>query len=498
MNQRLRHCVLLTLTAALLLGGESRVLAADTPRPNILFAMADDWGWPHAGAYGDPVVKTPTFDRLARDGALFENVFVSAPSCTPSRGAILTGQWHWRLKGAANLWSVFPDEFTTYPELLAKAGYETAVTGKGWGPGKVATPGRQIVGKRFRNFQAFMDQRDRDKPFCFWLGTSDPHRPYKAGSGKASGMDLDKIKPFGCFPDVPEVRSDIADYYWEVQRWDALVGKAVETLKKTGQLNNTIILMTGDHNMPFPRCKGNLYDCGSRVPLAICWPAQMPGHRVIDDFVSFTDFAPTFLAAAGLPIPSDVTGRSLLSILKSDRSGQIDPRRVFTLIGKERHCPGQEAPSMGGYPCRALRTKDFLYVRNFDPQRWPAGTPNWKKATYPGSWLGDCDNGPTKTYMVENRHKDAQHEKLYDLAFGRRPAEELYDMRNDPDQLDNVIDQKAYADIRKKLATQLLQQLQETGDPRVVGGGEQFDKYPYLGGSPQHPGFAKEKKTKKK
>ena len=148
-----------------------------------------------------------------------------------------------------------------------------------------------------------------DSRFVSGWAPGDPHRPYTAGSGKASGMDLDKITPFGCFPNIPEVRSDIADYYWEVQRWDALVGNAVETLEKIGQLDNTIIVMTGDHNMPFPRCKGNLYDCGSRVPLAIRWPARMPGNRVIDDFVSFTDFAPTFLEAAGVPIPAGTTGQ---------------------------------------------------------------------------------------------------------------------------------------------------------------------------------------------
>ncbi len=489
--------ILLLIIPALLSIHGTCANAADNARPNILFALADDWGWPHASAYGDPVVKTPTFDRLAREGALFNQVYVSAPSCTPSRGAILTGQWHWRLKGAANLWSVFPDQFVTYPQLLAEAGYATGVTGKGWGPGQVATQGRQLEGRRYPSFQAFIDKQDADKPFCFWLGSSDPHRPYKAGSGKASGMDLDKIQPFGCFPDVPEVRSDIADYYWEVQRWDALVGQAVETLEKIGQLDNTIIVMTGDHNMPFPRCKGNLYDCGSRVPLAIRWPTRMPGNRMIDDFVSFTDFAPTFLEAAGVPIPADTTGQSLLPILTSSKSGQVDAARVFTMIGKERHCPGQEAPNMGGYPCRALRTTDYLYIRNFEAQRWPAGTPNWQQAAFPGSWLGDCDNSPTKTYMVKNQHQDAEHERLYNLSFGLRPPEELYDVRKDPDQLNNVIDQPDYAEVRQQLAARLLLLLQKTGDPRAVGGGEQFDQYPYLGGAPRHPDYVAPKKSRK-
>ena len=159
MHNRSHYPTFLLLTIAIWVSvHESYAIAADDARPNILFALADDWGWPHASAYGDPVVKTPTFDRLRAKAPCLINVYVSAPSCTPSRGAILTGQWHWRLKGAANLWSVFPDQFVTYPELLAKAGYDTGVTGKGWGPGRVATQGRQLEGKRFPNFQAFIDQ----------------------------------------------------------------------------------------------------------------------------------------------------------------------------------------------------------------------------------------------------------------------------------------------------------------------------------------------------
>jgi hypothetical protein len=165
----------------------------------------------------------------------------------------------------------------------------------------------------------------------------------------------------------------------------------------------------------------------------------------------------------------------------------IDPARDFVLVGKERHCPAQEAPDMGGYPCRAIRTHDFLYIRNFQPDRWPAGTPHYDKAAFPKAWLGDCDNGPTKTYMVENREKDADHQRLYDLAFGKRPAEELYDLKKDPEQLNNVAADPQYAAARDDLAGRLTEQLRATGDPRVVGGGDKFDQYPYLGGAPTYP-----------
>ncbi len=195
-------------------------------RPNILFCIADDWGW-HASAYGEPVLKTPHFDRIAKEGVLFNYAYVSSPSCTPSRGAVLTGQWHWRLEAGANLWCVFPDRHATYPEILGEAGYFTGKTRKAWGPGRTETLGRQLAGKDFKSFDVFLNQRPEGKPFCFWIGSSDPHRGFKLNSGEQSGMDLSKIRVPGYFPDAPIVRTDVADYFFEVQRFDALVGSAL-------------------------------------------------------------------------------------------------------------------------------------------------------------------------------------------------------------------------------------------------------------------------------
>ncbi|MHB8952645.1 MAG: sulfatase family protein [Pirellulaceae bacterium] len=488
-NRRLVLVVLVWLMSAMGWGGVTASVAFASDRPNILFAIADDWSWPHAGAYGDRVVQTPTFDRLAREGALFHHAYVSSPSCTPSRGAILTGQWHWRLRAAANLWSVFPDEFTTFPEILERAGYQVGVTGKGWGPGRTQTPERPVAGHAFPSFQAFIQQRDPDKPFCFWLGSADPHRPYDLGSGKQLGIDVDRIEPFPCLPDVPVVRSDMADYYGEVQRFDRLVGAALQTLEQIGALDGTLVVMTSDNGMPFPRCKANLYDSGARMPLAIRWAEGCSGGRVVEDFVSFTDFAPTFLEAAGQPSTVEMTGRSLLGILRRELSAPIEPTRNFVLIGKERHCPAQERPERGGYPCRAIRTHEFLYIRNFAPDRWPAGTPDFHLAAFPGAWFGDCDNGPTKTFLVEHHQQDESMRQLYDLAFAKRPAEELYDLQRDPHQLQNVADRPEYAGTREDLAEKLTTALRESGDPRIVGGGEQFDAYEYLGGAPLHPDF---------
>jgi len=473
-------------------------VAADAKQPNILLIIADDWGWPHAGAYGDPVVKTPNFDRVAKEGMLFEQAFVNVPSCTPCRASLLAGKYHWRLGPAANLWANFPDDHTTYPLLLQKAGYETGQNAKAYGPG---SPGkRPIAGEKRMAFGEFLAERDKSKPFCFWQGSSDPHRGYIKGSGARSGMDISKVEMFPHYPDSDIIRSDVADYYWEVQRFDRLVGKCLEELEESGLAENTIVLVTGDHNMPFPRCKGNLYDCGIHVPLAIRWPAKVKAGQKFFDPVSFVDLAPTFLNAAGAPIPKDLNGVSLLPVLVGKEkqlklaSGKV---RDFVFAGRERHCPGQEKPlGLAGYPCRAIRTNDFLYIRNFAPERWPAGTPNYEKATKQGAWLADCDNSPTKTYIWENRDKDDAHRQAWQLCFGKRPAEELYELKKDKFQMVNVADNPEYAEVKKKLAAQLEAELKASEDPRLKGGDAliEFDTYRYAGGAPKFVGGKKKKK----
>ncbi len=449
-------------------------------RPNILFCIADDWGWPHANAYGDAVVKTPAFNRLASEGILFENAFVSSPSCTPSRNAILTGQFHWRLQEGANLWSTLSIDYPVYPLLMKDAGYHVGYWRKSFGPGDINAGGyinKHPAGTNYKNgFKEFMDAKPKEKPFCFWLGASDPHRGYEKGSGVASGMDLAKVQVPEFYPNVESIRSDIADYYFEVQRFDSDCAKALKILEEAGELDNTIIVMTGDHGMPFPRCKSNLYDMGVRVPLAIRWGKNIKSNRRITDFVSLTDLAPTFLEAAGIEVPSQMTGNSLIPILKSKKDKTVDKKRNHMIFGKERHTPAQLSPSIEGYPCRGIRTEDYLYIYNMEANRWPAGVPD--NATHPIKSFADCDNGPTKSFLIENKDHP-EYKRYYDLSFAKRPTEELYKIDEDPFQLNNLNENPKFSKIKEKLHNQLMQQLKETKDPRIVGGGELFDTYPY-------------------
>ncbi len=476
-------------------------------RPNILFCISDDQSWLHTGAMGDPVVETPAFDRIAREGILFTHAFCDAPSCGPSRSAILTGQHIWRLEEAANIHSTLPAKFATYTELLQEAGYNVGCTGKAWSPGRLEPGGRtenpagpKYLGRTLEeklghhyivdldyaaNFEDFMAEHPEGKPFCFWLGTCEPHRNYLKGSGIASGKDPSKVVVPPALPDTDVVRSDILDYYVEIEHYDKMVARAIHSLEKRGLMDNTILVATSDNGMPFPRAKASLYDLGTRMPLAIRWPKKIrsPG-RTYDGFVHLSDMAPTFLEAAGLTPPKAMTARSLMDVFT-----QADaPSRDAAYTAMERHDGCREGGK--GYPIRAMRSDDFLYIINFEPGRWPAGDPDKENcARYIP--FGEVDPAPTKTFMMESRE---QYRNLYDLAFAKRPAVELYDIAKDPGQMNNVADDPQYASIKRQLDKQLRDHLIKTKDPRLTGGPVLWDYYPYYGRLKTHEGNTKRKK----
>ncbi|MDF1659950.1 MAG: sulfatase-like hydrolase/transferase, partial [Verrucomicrobiales bacterium] len=443
---------------------EKKTAAHDAP--NIVVIMGDDWSWPHASILGDPTVKTPTFDRIAREGVLFENAFVSAPSCTPSRFAVATGQYHWRLGEGVNLGGSLADDVAVYPDLLADYGYRTGHCRKGAGPSKHEYRGTDPFGDRFKDFAQFFGQQDKSQPFSFWYGAGEPHRPFKWQASLDSELDLSSIEIPPFLPDNDTTRTDLGDYYLKVQLLDQFAGEILAKLEEAGELENTIVVMTGDNGMAFPRAKATLFDSGTRVPLAIRWGAKVKGGRQVSDFVNLTDLAPTFLEASGIPIPEDTTGKSLLSILTSERSGQIEANRTHVLTGMERH--------VYPFPSRAIRTKDFLYIRNFSPEDWPTGEPDgeppvfdFKETPWPtvsGAFSHNSDPGPTKQWM---RHNDSPQNAQ---AFDQKPVEELYDLSTDPDQLTNLLIgneiPESVEQARTTLATQLADELRTSGDPR--------------------------------
>lgn len=449
---------------------------APAPRqPNILFAIADDWSAPHAGAYGDGTVRTPVFDRIAREGALFTRAFTAAPSCTPSRAAILTGQAVHRLKEGGNLHGFLPAEFTVFPDVLRDAGYAIGYTGKGWGPGRTEPAGRphNPAGPPFKSFEDFLRTRKDGQPFYFWFGSTDPHRPYEAGSGRKAGLAADTVRVPPFLPDTPEVRDDLLDYYAEVERFDADLGRLLDALERIGELEHTLVIVTSDNGMPFPRAKATLYDAGTHMPLAMRWPKGIPAKTTVEAFVSLTDVAPTVLEAAGLKPIAAMTGRSILPLVR----GEQQPHRDRVFVERERHANVRRGDL--GFPARAIRTADYLYIRNFRPDRWPAGDPELYFSVGP---YGDIDGGPTKSVLLDRQGDPAIH-PFFTLATAKRPGEELYALASDPHQLKNVAGSAGHAAARKRLRTELDTWLRETGDPRLTEDDDRWDRYPYYGGA---------------
>ena len=511
-------------------------------KPNIVFAFADDWGR-YASAYGklepggpNDVVQTPNFDRIAKEGVLFTNAFVNAPSCTPCRSSLLSGQYFFRTgRGAILQGAIWDESIPTYPLLLEKANYRIGHSYKVWSPGtpRNAPYGatrtaynragnkfsgfsqyvsraknaddakRELLNEAGSNFSDFLSGRKLREPFCYWFGPTNCHRKWIRGSGKKLwGIDPEslkgKIPPF--LPDNEIVREDFADYLGEVQAFDAGLGELIKMLEDMNELERTIIVVSGDHGIPgFPRGKCNLYDFGVAVPLAIRWGKDIPGApvkrgRVVEDFVNLPDLAPTFLDAAKVPIPKVMTGKSLVPLLRSTKDGLIDARRDHVVVGRERHVAKARLQNLP-YPQRAIRTKSFLYIRNYKPDRWPMGVapgyglpagalPSLEALTNNTfGAFGDLDASPTKAWIA--LHKDDPGVDVYfDFAFGRRPAEELYDLRTDPHQMKNVAADGKYEDAKSMLSERLMNTLRANGDPRVTGDGTTYDKPPFSDAPP--------------
>lgn len=455
------------------------VATALAERPNILFVIADDLSACHTGPYGCKAARTPNLDRLVKEGAVFRNAFCDSPSCTPSRGAILTGRHIWQLGAAGNLWSHWPGTDAVYPDLLEAAGYRIGLQGKGWSPGSHERSGRKHnpAGPNLP-FAKLLADLPADKPFCFWFGSVNPHRDYERRSGVRRDFDPAAVEVPPFLPDTPEVRSDLCDYLAEVEDFDRELGTLLDELDRSGRASNTLVVATSDNGFPFPRGKANLYPHGTQMPLIVRWPDRVKPGLVIEDFTTLSGLAPTFLEAAGLSVSSNMSASSLLQLLLAGKSGLVDPYRDRVYVGRERHADVRAGDL--GYPSRAVRTAQHLYIRNFAADRWPAGDP----PNY-----GDCDNkgnvesSPSKAAVVAT--KDTDRGRFFELAMAKRPPEELYDLATDPCALTNLAAAAGAAPVREKLAADLEAYLRKTGDPRILGTGDVFDRYEYVGAAPR-------------
>jgi len=497
-----------------------------TSRPNILFAISDDQSFAHTGFAGCEFVKTPAFDRVASEGVYFSDCMAGSPGCAPSRSAIITGRYHWQNEQSGQHASSWMKKYVPFVDLLNANGYITGMTGKGvqpfqyarnendslWrstdaagiahsniryekgSPGDERTAGGIGPVNYFENFKYFMENIRGDKPFFFWYGANEPHRAYEQDSWKRTDKKLADVKVPGFFPDHEIVRGDMLDYAVEIEWFDLHLQRMLDYLEEKGQLNNTVVIVTGDNGMPFPRAKANTYEYGIHVPFAVRFPDGFPGGRVVNDPVSFSDIAPTILELTNtspegmLPI----SGKSILHILKSKKEGIVDESKKYVFSGRERHSSSRYLNR--GYPLRAIRSSDHLLIWNMKPGRWPAGAPQRIKpgtenellpmygidenGVHHSEWaFTDIDASPTKSFIIENWQVDSIR-SYFDRAHAKRPEFELFDIKNDPCCLNNLVGESDYNEIEKEMKEVLLQELEKSRDPRVVGPDREiFDSY---------------------
>lgn len=478
--------------AAALVSGAALFAAAWARPPNVLVCVSDDQSFPHASAYGTRWVRTPAFDRIAREGLLFTRAYTPNAKCAPSRACLLTGRQSWQLGAAANHNAHYPAGQRTFMEALGDGGYATGFTGKGWAPGdpgRIGEEPRRLTGREFNdrrwpartpglspidyaaNFADFLRTRAPEQSFCFWFGAMEPHRPYARGSALAAGRRLDEIERVpGYWPDSDIVRSDLLDYAHEIEFFDAQLARFIALLEENGELEHTLIIVTSDNGLPFPRAKGTTYDASLHVPLAMRWPDGIGrAGRTVDALVSLVDLAPTIMEAARVDAAEAgmeaFAGMTLGPLLRDEPDASA--ARAMLVFGQERHDLGR--PGDAGYPVRGLIRDGFLYSRNFASDRWPMGDPL--------TGYLNTDGSPTKTLLLEENRAGRNHWQ-WELNFGRRPGEELYDLSRDPDCLQNLAGDPQQAARRDAMSAELRAELRRQGDPRTTGGGEEFDRYP--------------------
>lgn len=442
----------LPLIALLLLGGAARLAAA----PNVLLVLSDDHSAPHLGCYGNPDIKTPNIDAFAKESLRFDRYYVACPQCVPSRASIMTGRSPVAVQ-MTRFSAPLAAEYKVFPELLReKAGYFAGVAGRTYHlDGGNAPPETQRVfdkyglrtfpkrldyvktaGRReemLAQYREFLDAVPKGKPWVLQLCFSDPHRPLDRNAiPEPHDPARLHLPPF--YPDTKLVREDFARYYDEIARFDSDVGTVLAELAKRGLDKDTIVAVSGDNGASQFRGKGTLYEFGIHCPLVVRWPGHVKPGTATAELVSGEDFAPTFLEAAGVEVPREMTGRSFLKLL----TGEPFEGRKSVFAERGAHGAGlpQNSAAFDIGRCVVSRTHKLIYNVTWQTPYWPvdfAGDPMWKE-------------------LQEMNREGKLSPELAKLYFApTRPMFELYDLSADPHELKNLTGTKEAAAVEREL-----------------------------------------------
>ncbi len=417
---------------------------AQPQKPNFVIFIADDVSWNDLGCYGNEQVKTPTIDRLADNGLLFHNVYLTTSSCSPSRNSILLGRYPHNT-GAAELHTKPPIHMMSLPEMLKNNGYHTVHSGK-YHQGdfsevafsEIHRESEKITNGGEGMWLENIQTRPKDKPFFMWFAALDAHRAW--GPNEFSGThDPASIDPPFYLARADATRKDLARYYDEIYRFDHHIGLVTEELEKQGALDNTMIIIMADNGRPFPHSKTRVNDRGMKTPFIIHWSEKVAPATETNALVSVIDIAPTFLDLAGIESPASFQGRSFSKLLDNPETG------FRNYVFAEHNWHDYEAHE------RMARNKNFMYILNSrteQPQMGPA----------------DAVGSPSFEDLLRLRGKGELTAIQADIFVTPRPKEEFYDYRNDPLQLTNVASRPEYREELQALRDILNQWMEETGD----------------------------------
>jgi N-sulfoglucosamine sulfohydrolase len=447
----LEAAVSLSSAAALpgLVGCSRRAFSTDPALPNVILITADDLGWKDLGCYGNPNLETPHIDRLAREGARFTHAFGVTSSCAPSRASFITGQYpHTHgVTGLAHihaLRSLSPFR-GTLPSLLAELGFNTALEGKwhvapylpaSWYGYAERLSGLLAESMVIRDSTRALDfvRRNRKHRFYFEINYMNNHRDARGEFQFARDFPVDpervRIPPYLQLPDWPELRLELAKFYSQTRKMDAMIGDVLNLLDELGLAGNTLVVFVSDNGPPFPGSKMTLYDRGIGSPLILRWPERIAGGTVVDALAATIDILPTVLEATGLELPAWIQGRSLLGRVTGRDTGAL---REAVFAEMTHH--------VEYIPTRAVRTRRWKYIRNFS----------------------DIAIGLDQLHAMDWAHRLCE---LPDQPWKRpRAPDELYDLQVDPNEQRNLAHSPEHREVLRSMAARLERHMAETEDP---------------------------------
>lgn len=428
---------------------------AESERPNILLITSEDNG-PELGCYGEPYVKTPRLDALAENGVRFHRAFVTQAGCSQSRSSILTGLYpHQNGQIGLATWDfrMYRENTPNVIKSLKDAGYRTGIVGKlhinpasafpfDFREIKTANFARKDLAAYAKHAGAFMQASDQ--PFFLMVNYPDAHRPFltQVDGMPANPLTGEDVKPLAYIGlDHPELRQQTADHYNSMNRLDTLVGELLDTLEASGKGKSTLVIYLGDHGADLLRGKRNSYEGGLRIPMIASWPGVMRAGQVRQELVSTIDLFPTILEATGVKAPSGLPGRSMISLLKGEASNWRE-----YLFG-EWHLHGL----FNFYPQRSVRDDRYKLIHNLVPSM-----PN-----------PEIDFATGRYFEEVGKHISESNDRIsaaYQLM--KHPPEfELYDLRRDPYEFNNLSEDESHREILAELKRELATWQEDTNDP---------------------------------